>query len=131
MLSRGFLLVFITLIFLAGIHSTVRVNVETPICASSSSPSSSPSSPSSSSLSLPCRFTAEEIRLDQLPILLLTGPWNGSQALQDSEGQYYTDNNVDKSDIDDINNNNDNDNNNGNGNIEREIPSVVSSIPFP
>jgi hypothetical protein len=124
MLSRGFLLVFIALIFLAGIHSTVRANAETPICASSSSPSSS-------SLSLPCRFTAEEIRLDQLPILLLTGPWNGSQALQDSEGQYYTDNNVDKSDIDDINNNNDNDNNNGNGNIEREIPSVVSSIPFP
>ena len=127
MLSRGFLLVFIALIFLAGIHTTVRANAETSICASSSSPSSS----SSSSLSLPCHFTAEEIRLDQLPILLLTGPGNGSQALQDSEGQYYTDNDVDKSDIDDINNNNDNDNNNGNGNIEREIPSVVSSIPFP
>jgi hypothetical protein len=114
-------MVFIALIFVAGVHSTTRVNAETPICGGSSSPSSSPSS----LLSLPCRFTAEDIRLDQLPILLLTGPENGSQTLQDSEDQYDSDKNDDKNDIDEMNNNN------VNGNIEGEIPSVIGAIPFP
>lgn len=119
MLSRGFPLLLLALIFIAGIHSTVTAKAETPICGSSAS--------SSLSLSLSCRFIAEEVRLDHLPILLLTGSGNSSQTSQVNEDHYDTSDSNDKNDND---NNIDNKDNN-NGNIEREIPSVVSAIPFP